>query len=315
MPNNSPTISTTQDTTGSVNLPVAATPAPSAHSEKNCGKDCDQCLKGGMPMKREILSFVVIILVGLVTLLFVLFVNEKRKSVVFAPTTQDISMEPAAVTYEMPAMKTISNYVALPAANTRGQHTLDAVIETRRSRRTFAETPVELADLSQILWAAQGITDPEHGYRAVPSARSAYPFTVYVVVRNVEGVDPGLYEYMPEKHQLGNLGLANAGEMLNAAGVQEGAQQAPVVLLLAAAPAKTLAKSPNGDPLPSAYLEAGHIGQNIYLQVEDLGMSTVVMAGFDEKAVGESIKLDSNEVVMYVIPVGNRAAEEAPTTH
>ena len=56
-------------------------------------------------------------------------------------------------------------------------------------------------------------------------------------------------------------------------------------------------------------MEAGHIGQNIYLQVESLGMSTVVMAGFDAQKVGDSVKLDPNEVVMYVVPLGNRAAE------
>lgn len=314
MPNNSPTINATPETPIAPATQAGVALNSSPHPDTKCGKDCDQCLKGGMPMKREFLSFVVIVLVGLVTVLFVLFINEKRKTIVYAPTTEDTAMT-QPVTYQMPAMKSMIGYVELPTVITQGQHTLNSVITTRRSRRVFAETPVALADLGQILWSAQGITDQEKGYRAAPSARSAYPFTVYAVIRNVEGVEPGLYEYLPEKHQLGYLGLANAGDMLSAAGVQAGAQEAPVVLLLAASPAKMLEKSPDGDPLPSLYLEAGHIGQNIYLQVEDLGMSTVVMAGFDEIAVGESVKLDSNEIVMYVVPLGNRSSEEEVATH
>ncbi len=314
MPNNPPPINTTPET-----VPTSTTSSssnlPSTPAEHTCGKDCDQCLKGGMPVKREMLSFVVILLVGLVTLLFVLFINEKRKTIVYAPITEETVMTTTSMKYEMPAMKTITSYIDLPAASTQGQHTFDAVVSTRRSRRAYAETPVELADLSQILWSAQGITDPEHGYRTAPSARSAYPFTVYAVVRNVAGIDPGFYEYLPEKNQLGSLGIANAGELLTSAGVQEGAQQSPVVLLLAGAPAKMLAKAPDNDPMPNLYLEAGHIGQNIYLQIEDLGMSTVVMGGFDSAAVGEALQLDPNEMVIYVVPLGNRATEEPVATH
>lgn len=288
--------------------PASTTPKMSPatqemHREK-CGKDCDQCLKGGMPMKREWLSFVVILLIGLSTLLTVLYVNEKRKTVVYAPTVNTEEPIKTEKVYEMPAMKALQSMVDLPVTDFEGS--LESVIASRRSRRVFAETPLTLAHLNSVLWAAQGITDVEHGYRTAPSAKSAYPYTVYVVARNVEGLEPGLYEYVPDKNQLGSLGIANAGEMLTSAGVQDGAQKAPAVLLLAAAPAKMLAVFPDSDPMKNVYLEGGHIGQNIYLEVESLGLATVVMGGFDPMKVNQALNLDSNEQVVYIVPVGNR---------
>lgn len=304
MPNNIPQTNTASVTDSIQDKPLVT---------EKCGKDCDQCLKGGMPLKRELLSFFVILLIGLSTLLTVLFVNEKRKSVVYAPTTeveQTAEVARDQKKYEMPSVKTMIAMVDLPSPVLTGTSDLEEVIANRRSRRTFAETPVTLENLSQVLWSAQGITDKEHGYRAAPSGKSAYPYTMYVVVRNVEDLKPGLYEYLPEKNQLGDLGMANAGDILAGAGVQDGAIKAPVVLVMAAAPAKMVGKFPDSDPMKNVYLEAGHIGQNIYLEVESLDMATVVMGGFSPVAVGEALKLDvANEEIVYIVPVGNRLEE------
>lgn len=256
-------------------------------------------------MKKGTLSFISLFLIGVTTVLAVLLVNEKLSAtstqlVETTPVTQ-----PEMTQYQKPTMKPIREVIELPEPRLDSQVSLEESIQNRRSRRFYSEEPVTQQELSQILWSAQGETD-ESGHRAAPSARSAYPFSLYVVIRNVVDIAPGLYLYNPSNHTLGNLGLANAGELLIGAGVQDNSQKAPVVITLAAAPAAMLAVSPSADPMPSIYLEGGHIGQNVYLQVESLQMATVVSGGFDKMAVAQALGLDTaNEVVVYLIPFGH----------
>ncbi len=292
--------------------------APSAATPSALPKTCDTCIRGGFPLKKEILSFVVVAMIGLSTVLFVLLINEKRKTLTAssqaAPSVTQTKTE--VKKWSLPEQKSITEFISLPAPELKGKESVEAAIATRRSRRTFATTALSLKDLSQLLWSAQGITDPKTGYRTAPSGMSGFPFTVYVVVRNVTGLNPGLYQYIPEKNQLGNLNIANAGDLLTAAGVQAGAQQSPVVFLLSAAPAKTAAKlkTAGADPMTDVLLEAGHIGQNMYLQAESLNLAMVVMGGFDAKKVGTAMKLDVNEETVYIVPVGNRAPDVAAST-
>lgn len=287
----------------------------STPSEKDCcnkPEGCGNCMKGGMPMKKELLSFITLFLVGVTTVLAVLLVTEKRANL-SGQTAQPSETAQVSITkYEMPALKSVREVIELPDPKLKGAMSLETAIQNRRSRRFFSAEPVTMQELSQVLWSAQGMTD-EAGHRAAPSARSAYPFSVYVVVRNVQGVDAGLYLYNTKDHTLGSLGLANAGEKLIAAGVQENSQKSPVVLALVAAPAVMQAIAPANDPMPNIYLEAGHIGQNIYLQVEALKMATVVTGGFDKMKVAEALELDPvNQTVSYLVPFGHIG--EAPVT-
>lgn len=269
-------------------------------------------MKGGLPMNKAPLTFLLLIFIGLSTALTVLFVNAKRDLLRVQRTEPQTSQTASPISTAVPAPKPVSSVVALPKPQTVGKMTVDQAIASRRSRREYAQTSVTLANLGQVVWAAQGVTDPATGKRTAPSAREGYPYTVYVVVRNVAGMNPGLYVYRPQTHDLGSLGLANAGEMLTSAGVQDGAQKAPVVLVLAASYGKS-AQVMKDAAQSSTLLEGGHIGQNIYLEVESLGMSTVVMAGFDAKKVGDALKLDPAETAVYVIPLGNRAPEVPKT--
>lgn len=276
---------------------------------------CDHCVKGGMPMKKEWLSVWVLVLLCTTVVMAVLLLNEKREQferrlVGGEKGNEQVAVGPAQVSKEVPPVKPMASEIVLPAPKTKGTVSLESTLNTRRSRRIFTEQPVTLAELSQVLWSAQGVTD-DKGHRTAPSAHSLYPFTVYVVVRNVPGVTAGLYQYLPDRHALGSLGLANAGDMLTSAGVQDGAQKAPVVVVLSAAYGKMVEKFPD-DPKGTALLEAGHIGQNIYLQLEALKMGGVVMAGFDETKVGQALQLHSSETAVYLVPFGHPATETAP---
>ena len=169
---------------------------PKKSTEKCCGdKNCDTCLKGGMPMKKELLSFLVIIMVGLSTLFFTLWVVEMRKSDASGmnlPVAGSMEeKELAAALFVMPEPIPAVGTVALPKPDTKGELSVEEALASRRSIRTFEETPVSLSDVSQMLWAGQGVTD-DSGHRTAPSARGLYPHTLYVIVRNVDGVKPGL---------------------------------------------------------------------------------------------------------------------------
>lgn len=272
---------------------------------------CSSCVKGGMPLKKEWMSLFVIILLIATTILSVLFINTKRELWLAKNSSSPVS--PNTKSYSLPKTKTILSYVALPEAKKVGKMSVEQAIQERRSKREFTEKPVSLAELSQVLWSAQGITkksttDAPHK-RTAPSARETYPYTLYVVVRNVAGLEQGLYVYDPVENKLGNLGMANAGDMLNSANVQPNSQTAPVVIVMSAAYGKVVEKFPN-NPENVTLLEGGHIGQNIYLQVESLGMGTVVSAGFDANKVREVLQLDPAETPIYMVPFGHLKVEE-----
>lgn len=313
----------TSDTTPESNTPEVSiqtelkkTVVPTVSKKECCGgdKNCGTCLKGGMPMKKEMLSFITILMVGLSTLFFTLWVVEMRKSDTLAstaPTKVEETVE--VVKYTMPVAPEIVDTIALPEPSLDGTMSVEQAIHDRRSQRVFTDEAVSMADLSQMLWAAQGLTD-ESGHRAAPSARGVYPHDLYVVVRNVEGLEQGLYLYIPETHSLADVGLANAGNLLIQAEVQENSQTAPVVIVMATAFAKAQEKFPDTAQSVSD-LEAGHIGQNVYLQAQSLGLGTVVTAGFNSQAVTQKLGLDPNYFISYLIPFGHPAPVEEEAAH
>lgn len=257
-------------------------------------------------MRKELSSFLLLFFLGLSTVLGVLLINAKRE--LLAKESSIPAAPVAAVAPEenmsLPKVRTYQNPIALPKPTLTGSLAVEEALAQRRSQRVFSDEPVSLAELSQMLWAGQGVTDSEGNKRTAPSARNVYFYSIFVVVRDVEGLEPGLYEYLPEKHALGDMDVAAAGTLLTEAGVQDAAQKSPVVFLLSSAYGKG-AESMKDAAKSSALLEGGHIGQNLYLQAESLEMATVAMAGFDAAKVGTALKLDPAESVVYIYPFGH----------
>ena len=83
---------------------------------------------------------------------------------------------------------------------TRGDVSVEQAISQRRSLRRY-DGRLTLGEVSQLLWAAQGKTDPD-GYRAAPSAGALYPLEVYLLAGDVTGLPVGFYRYRPEEHDL-----------------------------------------------------------------------------------------------------------------
>jgi len=97
-----------------------------------------------------------------------------------------------------------SSLISLPTPRTKGEVSLEETIAKRRSRRDFLDKSLSLVQLSQILWSAQGITDPEEFKRAAPSAGALYPLEIYLVIgeNGVEDLEAGVYHYLPQKHAM-----------------------------------------------------------------------------------------------------------------
>lgn len=263
-------------------------------------------------MNPAVLSFMSLFFLGVAVLFLTLWYTETQKTVSMpAAVVQEEAMVAEKSTYVMPEMLEAVGTIELPKPEVSEGMSVEEALAVRRSKRVYSEEPVTLPELSQMLWAGQGTTDDKN-HRTAPSAREAYPHTLYIVVRNVEGLEPGLYRYESATHTLSDLGIADAGERLAAAGVQDNSQKAPVVIVLATAFAKAQAKFPDTAEAVSN-LEAGHIGQNISLQAESLGLGTVVTAGFNSAAVAEKIGLDVNEYITYLIPFGHPGVEVEAT--
>ncbi len=192
----------------------------------------------------------------------------------------------------------------LPSPTTDGHVSVESALTTRRSVRTYANQPLTLKEVGQLLWAAQGITGPD-GKRTAPSAMHKYALEIVAVAQNVENLPSGAYRYVPAKHELEPLRTAKPGEkLLASATAQAQVQNAPVVFVITAVYERmgTGAKSHTwGD------FEAGLASENLLLEAVALGLGGVVTGGVDGAAVKEAVKLTGSEQVVVTIPVGHPA--------
>ena len=180
-----------------------------------------------------------------------------------------------------------------------GSVPVEKALQQRRSVRAYKDEGLNLDELAQVLWAAQGITDTSKGLRTAPSARAQYFVSVYVLAGTVAGLPQGLYRYVPKDHALVRLMEGDVkGELFKAVG-QAPIKNAPVAIVLTGAADRAT------NPRWMA-LEAGHVSQNIYLQAVPLGLGTVAIAGFTDEKVRGALKLSEKEQPLYIMPVGRK---------
>jgi SagB-type dehydrogenase family enzyme len=212
----------------------------------------------------------------------------------------------AATAGEVPstADETQMRRVLLPPPRIDGDLSLEQAIAGRRSERDYADEPLSLSDVGQLLWAAQGITGAEGVGRAAPSAGGLYPLEVRVVAERVEGLSPGAYHYAPDRHELALTGGGSRREALAEAGLsQEALARAPAVLVVSGVFARTTAKYGERG-VGYVFMEAGHAAENVYLQAVALGLGTVSIGAFDDAAVAQAVGLSAEEQPLYLMPVG-----------
>jgi SagB-type dehydrogenase family enzyme len=189
--------------------------------------------------------------------------------------------------------------IRLPVPVLTSDTSVEKAISERRSVRSYKSEPLQVEDIGQVLWAAQGITDPAKGLRAAPSPRSAYLIKVYVVAADVKGLTPGVYRYEPKGHELTRVVAGDRkGALYDAVG-QSQIKSAPAVLVIAG----DMAKSGNQS---WPFLEAGHVSENVYLQCVSLKLGTVTMAGFKSDQAKKALGLQDKEDIIYLMPLGKK---------
>jgi len=203
----------------------------------------------------------------------------------------------------------ISNQIYLPPPSQKGDISLEEAIARRRSIRDFTPKLISQLQLSQILWAAQGITNTPGKYRSVPSAGATYPLEIFVVCGQscIEEIGDGIYHYNINNHSLtlhhkGDIRLELAKAALN----QEFIYQAPIDIIICALYQRTLlGYGSRGERY--VLMEVGHAGQNIYLQATALGLATVAIGAFNDEQVRKVLRLDKQYKPLYIMPVGKPA--------
>jgi SagB-type dehydrogenase family enzyme len=195
-----------------------------------------------------------------------------------------------------------SGTIKLPQPVLNSKTSLESALRARRSNRAYKSQPITLSDLSQLLWAAQGITG--QGRRTAPSAGALYPLEVSVVAGNVSGLDAGVFVYKPEGHEL--LKVADGdkrAELSRAALRQPAIQHAPAVLVISAVYERTTIKYGERG-IRYVHMEAGHAAENVYLQAVSLNLGTVVIGAFDDEGVKTAVNLTIREQPLYIMPIG-----------
>jgi SagB-type dehydrogenase family enzyme len=199
--------------------------------------------------------------------------------------------------------------IALPEPAMQGEMSIEEALLKRRSVRRYAETPLSMQQISQLLWSAYGISDSttysRRKLRTAPSAGAVYPLEVYLMVRNVTGLTAGLYRYNPDNHSLtlyseGDISKAVAEACLD----QMMLHQAPASMIYTAVWSKIKARY--GDRGVERYLcmDIGHSAQNVYLQATAMGLATCAVGAFDDKKLAAVINPPDGEQMMYLLPLG-----------
>lgn len=195
------------------------------------------------------------------------------------------------------------HFVKLPSPGLSGAMALEQALLLRRSMRTYSRDALTVDELTQLLWAAQGVTHPR-GYRTAPSAGALYPLELYAAVGHVVGLPTGFYRYRCIEHAL-ELKCERdlRPELYRAALSQRPVERAPVIFLLTAVYGRMTAKY-GGRGVRYTDMEAGHAAQNLSLQAAALELKTVVIGAFDDPAVKQAAALPAEEEPLYLLPAG-----------
>jgi SagB-type dehydrogenase family enzyme len=189
--------------------------------------------------------------------------------------------------------------IALPTPRLQDTLTLEEALAQRRSAREFSNEPLALEELGQLLWAAQGITDPA-GPRTAPSAGALYPLEVYAVTAE------GVYHYEPEGHQLVIHLAGDVTGALQAAAIdQDSIREAAAVIVVTAVYARTAQKYGDARSPRYVHLEAGHAAQNLLLQAVALDLAAVPIGAFVDANIQQALALPDDQQPLYLIPVGH----------
>ncbi|MGC2194264.1 MAG: SagB/ThcOx family dehydrogenase [Terriglobales bacterium] len=189
--------------------------------------------------------------------------------------------------------------IALPAPELAGRMPLEEALAQRRSLREFSAQPLSYEELSQLLWAAQGITAPD-GRRTAPSAGALYALEVYVATSD------GFYHYVPAAHELEVRSEEDLRPTLYWAAQCRGFLRDAAAVFVITAVYERIEHRYGRERSPLyVHLEAGHAAQNLLLQAVSLGLGGVPVGGFYDDQVKMALPLRPKEWPVYLIGIGH----------
>lgn len=190
----------------------------------------------------------------------------------------------------------MSRTIELPEPNTKGSMTLEKAIAGRKSSRQFSGERLELKQIGQLCWSAQGQRTGK--FRTAPSAGATYPLELYVAAAD------GYYHYLPAQHAVQECSTEDLRQRLcEAAWGQRFIEDAAAIFVLAAEFERTTGRyGERGRRY--VYMEAGHAAQNLHLQAEAMGLGSVAIGAYDDDAVSEALALGDNLEAVYLVAVG-----------
>lgn len=196
--------------------------------------------------------------------------------------------------------------VALPEPASDGALSVEAALAQRRSVRDYDRGALSLSDVSQLLFAVQGVTSP-NGYRAAPSAGALFPLEVVLVAGEVADLAAGIYRYDPGLHSLRQVEDGDQRERLRSVALNQSCVgDAPAVIAIAAVYERTTGKY-GARGRQYVHMEVGAAAENAYLQAESLDLGTVFIGAFDDQGVRDVLALADDEEPLCLLPVGRPA--------
>jgi SagB-type dehydrogenase family enzyme len=197
----------------------------------------------------------------------------------------------------------------LPQPKMEGSIPVEQAIKQRRTIRNYSSQILHLDQLSQLLWSAQGLTGSRRFKRAAPSAGALYPMDVYAVVgqNSVVQIEAGVYRYEPRPHVLSLITKDDLRDRVaRAASSQMWMANAPINFVITAEYSRVMGKYGKRG-IRYAQIEAGHIGQNLFLQAEALGLKAGIVGAFKDKELTEVMKLPRSHEPLLIMPIGYAA--------
>jgi SagB-type dehydrogenase family enzyme len=232
-----------------------------------------------------------------------------RKRIDFSQTDQNRGIAPPPIEKPYPEEGKRIDLLPVEEFNDLGKLDLQTAIRNRESRRSYRDSPISIKELSFLLWATQGIKeklDAGHALRTVPSAGCRHALETYLCILNVQGLDQGIYRYLPLEHQLlfefTEEHLAN--KIYEATLGQPYPAEAAVTFIWTAVPYRMEWRYGLAAHKVIA-IEAGHVCQNLYLACEAIGAGTCAMAAYDQEGMDELLRIDGqDEFAIYLASVG-----------
>lgn len=210
---------------------------------------------------------------------------------------------------EATAQKTSNVMIKLSPPVLKGTISVEESLQMRRSIRNYKNRALTMEQVSQMLWAAYGVSDSTRysgrKLRTAPSAGATYPLEVYLMAGNVQGLDPGLYKYHPNDHKLSVHFLGDVrSEVAKASLGQRMLEQAPASIIYNAVYDRITSRYGNRGADRYLCMDLGHSAQNVYLQATAIGLATCAIGAFNDEELTRIIKPKNDEQVLYLMPIG-----------